>query len=216
MGPPLIYVGVDLGQKRDPTAIVVTELVEEWPEPDPWTPRHLRRPRQSYYAVRFLTRLPLGTPYTQVVDQLQEIVARIKERAPKAFVRVVLDATGVGQPVLDLVRERLKDVAVTGVILGAGERAELGLPEARVGKAYLVSRLQVLLQTGRLRLPRTPEGLALVEELLNFEIRVDQAGQDRYGAFKVGTHDDLVVALGLSVLYDASYDRVQYGPPLFP
>ncbi len=38
-------------------------------------------------------------------------------------------------------------------------------PTASVGKAYLVSRLQALLQTGRLKLPRTAETDALAREL---------------------------------------------------
>jgi hypothetical protein len=31
------------------------------------------------------------------------------------------------------------------------------------------------------------------------ESRVDENANDRYGAFRVGTHDDLVTALGLAV-----------------
>ena len=71
-----------------------------------------------------------------------------------------------------------------------------------LGKAYLVSRLQALLDADRLHLPQTPEATALVEELLDYEIRVDRNGHDRYGAFRVGTHDDLVTALGLAVQLD--------------
>jgi hypothetical protein len=37
---------------------------------------------------------------------------------------------------------------------------------------------------------------------MNFEIRVDEKANDRYGAFRVGTHDDLVTALGLAVQVD--------------
>ncbi len=40
----------------------------------------------------------------------------------------------------------------------------------------------------------------MMKELQDFEIRVSQNVNERYGAFKVGTHDDLVTALGLSVL----------------
>ena len=62
--------------------------------------------------------------------------------------------------------------------------------------------MQALLQTGRLHLPRTSESAALSDELLNYEIRVDSNANDRYGAFRVGTHDDLVTALGLAVQVD--------------
>jgi hypothetical protein len=75
-------------------------------------------------------------------------------------------------------------------------------PEVQLGKAYLVSRLQTLLQSGRLHLPRTAEAETLARELLEFEIRVERDANDRYGAFRVGTHDDLVTALGLAVQRD--------------
>jgi hypothetical protein len=36
--------------------------------------------------------------------------------------------------------------------------------------------------------------------LPNREINSDDNANDRYGAFKVGTHDDMVTALGLAVV----------------
>ncbi len=70
-----------------------------------------------------------------------------------------------------------------------------------VGKAYLVSRLQALFQTGRVKLPAGhPEAAAMSRELMGYEIRVDADATDRYGAFKTGAHDDLVTALGLAVI----------------
>ncbi len=62
--------------------------------------------------------------------------------------------------------------------------------------------MQALLQTKRLRLPKNSDAEALAHELRNYEIRVDENANDRYGAFKVGTHDDLVTALGLAVQDD--------------
>jgi hypothetical protein len=40
------------------------------------------------------------------------------------------------------------------------------------------------------------------DELVNYEIKVSEGGMDVYGAFRVGTHDDLVTALGLAVQGD--------------
>ena len=75
-------------------------------------------------------------------------------------------------------------------------------------KAYLVSRLRALLQTGCVHLPRTAEAEALAAGLLDYEIRVDQNANDCYGAFRVATHDDLVTALGLAVQCDPA--RYEY------
>jgi len=57
----------------------------------------------------------------------------------------------------------------------------------------------VLLQQGRLHLPRPPEAETLGQELADYELQVQPDANDRYGAFRVGTQDDLVTALGLAV-----------------
>ena len=73
-----------------------------------------------------------------------------------------------------------------------------------IGKAFLVNRLQTLLQHQRIHLPAGhKEAGALVEELLNYEIRVGENASAKFGAFRTGTHDDLVTALGLAVQTDS-------------
>jgi hypothetical protein len=69
-------------------------------------------------------------------------------------------------------------------------------------------------------LPRTQEAEALGAELLDHEIKVDQDANEKYGAFKVGSHDVLVTALGLCVQgqvreYRITWDEHHYvaGPP---
>lgn len=65
-----------------------------------------------------------------------------------------------------------------------------------------MTRLLALLQTNPVHLPRTREAHILARVLQDYEIRVDENANDRYGAFRVGTHDDLVTALGLAVQVD--------------
>ncbi len=78
-----------------------------------------------------------------------------------------------------------------------------------LAKAFLVSRLQSLLQGEHVHGPDIPEMKATVEELKVFEVKVSENGKDTYGAV-VGKHDDLAVALGLSTLEDPFADRVSY------
>lgn len=40
---------------------------------------------------------------------------------------------------------------------------------------------------------------------MDYEIRVDENANDKYGAFKVGTHDDLVTSLGLAVQWSPEW-----------
>jgi hypothetical protein len=156
-----------------------------------------------HHLARHLERLPLGTPYPDLVKRMADIAAGIVERT-QARPRLFIDATGIGTPVLDLVREARVRATVTAVYFTHGDRRHVDEEQRRVslGKAWLVSRMQALLQTGRLHLPKTPEAERLGKELLDFEIRVDQDANDRYGAFRVGTHDDLVTALGLATQDD--------------
>jgi hypothetical protein len=179
---------VDIGQRRDPTAIAVTER------------------RGDGYTVRHVERLPLGTRYPAVVERIVGIIEQLYSLDP----RLLLDATGVGMPVVDMVRAALDardiDIRVKACFFTHGDRLIQEAKEWRVGKAFLVSTLQALLQSRRLTWPRTSETEYLANELLDYEIHVDVNANDKYGAFKVGTHDDVVTAVGLSVI-DDSYDR---------
>ncbi|HSL82164.1 MAG TPA: hypothetical protein VLF66_05275 [Thermoanaerobaculia bacterium] len=192
-----VRIGVDIGQKRDPTAVCVAEAEL----------RQVEGRTEIHYLIRHLERLPLGTPYPRVAERVAEVEGQVRAKTgetPTIFV----DATGVGQPIVDLVRERLPGGWLVPVYLTHGDRRvetrEGEGVRVSLGKAYLVSRLQAVLQNHRLHLPHTREAEALTEELLDYEIRVDESANDRYGAFRVGTHDDLVTALGLAVQDDAN------------
>jgi len=203
----IVTIGVDIGQKRDPTAVCVSEIVERIqtpPEYEFWQEPEV----ETIYLIRFLERLPLGLSYPKIAERLAEIAEGVRFKMPDADVRLYVDQTGVGAPVVDSLRERI-DLPLIGVTLAAGEKLTVKGNEARLGKAFLVSRLQVLLQNGRIRLPKTAEAEELARELLDFEIKVDQDGTDRYGA-KVGSHDDLTIALGLSILFDPNDLKPQY------
>lgn len=216
-----VLIGVDVGQKRDPTAICVAEL--EWRAGS-------TAGRDDHYVIRYLARLPLGTPYPEVADEVVRIrngimtelakqprpsdarVAAgslegavvlngdgsVKPYLPPSHPTITLyvDATGVGQPVVDLLEA--KKAAPIGCWFVHGERRTKQGREVRLGKAWMVSRLQVLAQSGRIHLPKTAEAEATRRELLEYEIRVSEDAHDTYGAFRTGKHDDLVTALGLA------------------
>lgn len=205
--PNPITIGVDVGQVTDATAIVVAESRPDGPIIDNY-------PTRYRFDVRELGRLPLATKYPDVAARLVDVVIKIRHRlfvpgqTPGRIV-VRIDATGVGRPVFDLLVDALRGtgVQVVPVIFNHGEalvpnQTTAGL-SLTLGKAFLVSRMQVLIQSGRVTVPQQhPESVALVRELLDYEIRINPRGSDTYGAFRVGTHDDLVTALGLACLID--------------
>lgn len=200
----LVTIGVDLGQKRDPTAICVAE--DDPREAEPRSERH--------FIIRHLERLPLGTSYPRVADRLAEVTDGARARAGSSPT-IYVDATGVGEPVVDLLREQARSATVVAVYFTHGDRRTETTEGAHtciiLGKARLVSRLQTLLQANRLHLAPTHEAAVLTQELLNYEICADENANDRYGAFRVGTHDDLVTALGLAVQVDPVDLVAQFG-----
>jgi terminase large subunit-like protein len=186
-----VYLGIDIGQAHDPTAIVISD-----PE---------KRDGELHYLIRFLQRLPLGISYNEIIGEIKKAYSRIPEPGEKVELnkQLWIDATGVGKPIADLIRKEIPGVQLHEVYMMGGEAKEnidASLREIKLPKAYLISRLQVLLSYGRVHLPQTREALALKEELMNYTIRVNENANTEFGAFKVGTHDDLVTALGLACL----------------
>ncbi len=182
-----IAIGVDVGQQVDPTAVAVAEVTAQV---------HADR-AEDRYVIRHLERLPLGTPYPDVATRVTAIVETLRARTP--HVALYLDATGVGRPLMDLLTQGGTALHAFYFIAG-GKRTVRPDGSIALGKGWMVSRLQTLVQTGRLSLPQTAEARALAAELLTYEIRVSRTGRDTFGAFAHGTHDDLVTAVGLSVL----------------
>lgn len=172
-------IGVDLGQARDYTAIAIVERVGAEPET---------------LHVRHVERVPLGTAYPAVVARVSSIA---RATCLRAAVTLVVDATGVGRPVVDLfIVAGLRPIAVT---ITAGATPSGHGTEHRVPKRDLCSILQVLLQGRRLKIAAAMAGRsALVDELLAFRVKIDGAtARDSYGA-GTGTHDDLVMSLALA------------------
>ncbi|HTM49473.1 MAG TPA: hypothetical protein VL285_12350 [Bryobacteraceae bacterium] len=189
------FVGLDLGQSRDHSALAVVERADVFTGIDPVTYERRRRRR---YRLRFLERVRLGTPYPAVVDRVAEVVRR---PALSGRCMLVMDATGVGAPVLDLLRAAGLGCAVTPVILTAGDGAFLGGRVWRVPKRDLISGLQLMLEKEELGLPaRLAAARVLARELAAVEERVGSAPRTllRYGAWREEAHDDLVIAAALA------------------
>ncbi len=171
MTRPSYIVGLDLGQSRDFTALCVLEepvwiadedtafkfsVSQGWVSPADMMPLHVEMARQGEHyqqperpvlACRHLERFPLNTPYPAIVDRVASLLT-----SPMLALRepvLVVDATGVGAPVVDLFRQReLQPIAVTitgGTTVTHARGFEYGVP-----KRDLVSTIAVLLENHRL------------------------------------------------------------------
>jgi hypothetical protein len=79
--------------------------------------------------------------------------------------------------------------------------------EIKLGKAFVVTRLQTLLQAHRIHLPESEEASILAEELLKYEVKVAEDANDRYGAFRVG-----IQLVGMPRQKEDSWDAKRPGP----
>lgn len=225
--PNPVTVGVDVGQIHDPTAIAVAEVMQmhtgKYRYDSTQTTGHLDPQGQwvpatgvdpvmtSEYTIRHIRRLALGTSYPDVAIHIADMLC--SPLFASRSVRLLIDVTGVGRPVYEdlgkeiKLRKEAQHVQIKPISFSHGEKYNRST--GVLGKAYLVSRLQSLLQGGRVHAPNTPEVKATLDELKVYEIKVDTNGSDTYGAI-TGKHDDLATALALCCLEDPFGDRITY------
>jgi hypothetical protein len=201
----MFFVGLDLGQKQDFSAVAVVEREE----------RRLAflAPALQSMRVRHLERLPLGTPYVNVVSRVSEIM-----RHPALIPRssLVVDATGVGAPVVEMLRAARPPCRVTAVTITAGEKAHGRGEEWHVPKKDLMAGLQVLLEDGRLKIHRKlSESATLVRELTDIRLNPKSGGHAAMGADGYGEHDDLALAVALAC-WRARRIEIGYGTQRLP
>ena len=185
-------VGVDLGQQRDYTAIVVVERVRRMGEVDRVT---YQRAEEISYQVRWVERVPLGTSYAAVVDRIRDVVT-----APALATRcqLALDATGLGGPTRDFIRKERLGCKLYPVVITSGEKEKGDGVDWKVPKRDLVQGLQVMFEQGTVRIAAgMGEAQALLDELTAMRVQVGDSGRELF-AGGGGAHDDLVMALGLA------------------
>jgi hypothetical protein len=188
---------LDLGQRQDHTAIAVVERSDAAEYRFDWM-RYARQEdsRTVRHDLRRLERMKLGTPYARAVERVRELAGH---PAMAGRCSVVVDATGVGGPVVErLVEAELPCDLSPVTITGGGEPLRRGRGWS-VPKAGLMIGLQVMLQEGGLRIAHDlPLGRELRPKLLQIRAETGASGRVRYGAFGSGQHDDLALALALA------------------
>ena len=185
----MFYVGLDLGQRQDYSALAIVERPDRrlaWMATD-----------GDKLLVRRVERLALGTPYPGVVARVREIVCG---EALAGQCCLVVDATGVGAPVVDMLRAAGMRCEVTAVTITGGERESGSGAAWSVPKRDLIAGVQLALDKGEMRIARQMKDVsALVRELVEVRITAGLGlGKVRIGADGSGQHDDLVVALALA------------------
>lgn len=192
------FIGVDLGQSTDPTAICamhhrVTPL-DDWiknEKAEYWKQRRIVR-----FDVRRLARLPLGMKYPEQVQYVANLLAEppFNLLNPK----LVIDETGVGRPVGDMFDTA--GLYPSRITITAGlEATQHGAKTWHVPKGLLISNLEAHAHSGELRIAAAAnDAAALKEELKDFKRKISEAGRTTYAA-RVGAHDDLVLSVAITL-----------------
>ncbi len=145
--------GVDLARLRDFSVITVMD----------------RQRRHLVYFDRF-NQLDWTVQYHKII-----------ECAKKYNALVMMDSTGIGDPIVETIRN-------------AGVRVEPYKIGGSAAKQQLIEKLRVGIEKQRLSMPNIP---ILIRELENFEYSITDSGVIRYEA-PDGFHDDTVISLALA------------------
>lgn len=174
----MFYMGIDLGKLRDHTAIAIVDR------------------KGAAVQLRYAERVALGTPYPEVVERIRYLATHQSVRGRCV---VAVDATGLGEPVVDMLRSSGLGCEVSAVNITGGERETRSGIVWNVPKSDLMAGVQVLIEKRELKIAgKLEEADALVRELADVRMTPGNAGRVRIGADRAGEHDDLVMALALA------------------
>src|ERR1019366_636071 len=135
------FIGVDLGQKNDPTAIAVLQRLV--------TLRAHQSPSLHTLRLLHVERMPLGAPYPRVVDRIREIVQHDKLAGDCSL---AVDAPGVGAPVVDMLRAARLNCDIFAVNITGGDQQSRSGKTWNVPKRDLLTSLQLPLEHGQLKI----------------------------------------------------------------
>lgn len=189
------FVGVDLGQTQDYTAISMIKQQAAYVQ-------ELHKVLNTYRTV-YLHRFELQTEYPVIVKHIKTMFVNAELMK---YGTLILDQTGVGRAVADMMRaEDLFPIGVT--ITGGYEVVVTREGEYHIPKRDMISALSVLLQSGRLKISKKlPHAELLQREMENFRVKTTLRGHEQFEAWREGEHDDLVMSLALCAWYAYTQD----------
>jgi hypothetical protein len=192
-------VGVDLGQQYDYTAISVIQTREKWTTgenvPVSWKTGDEDKMVTYHYYLRYLERFRAKYP-----DTVQRVVKITRKLEDDGGTALLVDATGVGLPVVEMMREERLDPIP--IIITGGNAITESDGGYHLPKRQMISTLQGLFESGRLKISKGINHLEeLLEEISNFRVKITKAGNDTYEAWRETDHDDMVISIAMAAWY---------------
>ncbi len=176
------FVGVDLGLRHDPTAVAV--LRREVRRTGRRNPVNWEDELETVMTLEEVRKVELLTPYAEVGRMLDGLLRALPAEARKV---VVVDATGAGDPVVEMLRAERLEATLQPVVLTGGERVSRLPHAATVPRRALLENLRRMLEVGLFTMK---PGLRGLEELTR---EVTSLGAEGYRG-----HDDMAFALALA------------------
>ncbi|HWQ65364.1 MAG TPA: hypothetical protein VN372_00680 [Methanospirillum sp.] len=114
---------------------------------------------------------------------------------------LTVDNTGVGRPVLDLIREI--GISPIGITITGGTEIRQDGDSLYVPKVEMITCLTVEFQTGKLKIIGTlPDSETIMKELAGFKRKQNiRTGHESFESWRDGIHDDLVLSVALPVWF---------------
>ncbi|MGB8259169.1 MAG: hypothetical protein WCE75_02410 [Terracidiphilus sp.] len=221
--PPHLFLGLDLGQRHDPAAIAILYRTVE--PTGPFNHATWEFERELHFRLCHTERLALGTPYIEIVARIRRLLEKLSAPLPGIHSyagtapsrTLVVDASGVGRPVVELIRKA--GIAGTAALFGAKPGTGFSTGSGMGGTANAQARVTIapvtITSAGKPRLEATGEEfvsrrdlitnlrILLEKRLLKISARIHDRDallkefvqlQDRSGSH----HDDLVMATALA------------------
>lgn len=146
-------------------------------------------------------------PYTSLVSKVDQVLSQDRIRNLTA---VIVDGTGVGTAVVEMFKYNPIVVMMHG---GDTLSIRQDPPGYSVPKRDIVAAMQVVFQTGRIKIAKNlPYNEQLAKELQNFLMTTSAAGNDLYANLKDSIHDDMVISLGLGLWYGEKFIKFYMKP----
>jgi hypothetical protein len=199
-------VGLDLGQAQDFSGLTVVQ-------------RTKHKDGVNTFLCNHINRWKLGTSYPTIVKDvcdlmmLDDLWGEYENWRGTRYVvapTLLIDATGVGRPIVDMFRQTWLGrqsagswLAIQPVTIHGGQSS--GPDPAghgwSVAKKDLVGSIQAALGLGRLKIVSSLEHAeTLKKELEDFRIRLSPSGHEGFSA-REGAHDDLVLSLAMCLWF---------------
>jgi hypothetical protein len=182
--PPLnphLFFGLDLGRRQDPSALAILERRHD-------STGCLDRVSAEFevklrFILRHVEAFRLGTHYFEIIRRVRKLI-----RDTHAHATLVVDASGVGAPIVEALQAARLDATLIPITITA-----TGRPHADPHGGYLVPRrdlisnLRILMERGLFKIPPALHAKeALMKELINLK---DHQGNH---------HDDLAISVTLA------------------